>query len=513
MMTNRVAFKRPNILKSFQSRRGDASLLAPTLQTLGSVIVVNCQLLPNPTYLTREHLNELRDSRNWCHLKMWTVHCQNLVFIVFVFLPSIARGIPDYTGLPPGPYCASRYAGGSCCPGRQDDCSAPILTTLCYCDDFCDRSREEDCCPDYWYHCRGIEPNITLSPPEEIRRCFFQGREYNHGQTLKVNCNTCKCSSLGKRAEVLCEENRCLIDPELIEEINLQEQTLGWQASNYSEFWGRTLKDGVQLRLGTLNPSQSVYKMNPVRRIYDPDALPREFNARTHWPRDISDIHDQGWCGASWAISTADVASDRFAIMSKGAEGVKLSAQHLLSCNNRGQQGCKGGYLDRAWLFMRKFGLVDEECYPWTGRNDQCRLRKRSTLKIAGCRNPSNPQRTELYKVGPAYRLGNETDIMQEILTSGPVQATMRVYQDFFSYESGVYRHSRSAELHDSGYHSVRIIGWGEDASYRGPPLKYWLVANSWGRNWGENGLFRIQKGTNECEIESYVLAVWAKTI
>lgn len=53
--------------------------------------------------------------------------------------------------------------------------------------------------------------------------------------------------------------------------------------------------------------------------------------------------------------------------------------------------------------------------------------------------------------------------------------ATMRVYQDFFIYQSGIYRHSRSAELHDSGYHSVRIIGWGEEPSYRGPPLKYWV--------------------------------------
>lgn len=55
------------------------------------------------------------------------------------------------------------------------------------------------------------------------------------------------------------------------------------------------------------------------------------------------------------------------------------------------------------------------------------------------------------------------------------LSATMRVYQDFFIYQSGIYRHSRSAELHDSGYHSVRIIGWGEEPSYRGPPLKYWV--------------------------------------
>lgn len=49
-----------------------------------------------------------------------------------------------------------------------------------------------------------------------------------------------------------------MIEPELMEEVNLQGSTLGWQAGNYSEFWERTLKDGVQLRLGTLNPSQSV---------------------------------------------------------------------------------------------------------------------------------------------------------------------------------------------------------------------------------------------------------------
>lgn len=51
----------------------------------------------------------------------------------------------------------------------------------------------------------------------------------------------------------------------------------------------------------------------------------------------------------------------------------------------------------------------------------------------------------------------------------------MRVYQDFFVYKGGVYKHSRNAELHDSGYHSVRIIGWGEEPSYHGPPLKYWV--------------------------------------
>ncbi|XP_017893645.1 tubulointerstitial nephritis antigen-like isoform X2 [Ceratina calcarata] len=442
-----------------------------------------------------------------------------------LLLVAAANSMPDFSGLPPGPYCAGRYPPGECCPGRRDECSAPIVNTICYCDDFCDRFREEDCCPDFYSHCKGIEANVTLPPPPppaEIRSCYFQRKYYNASQTFKINCNICKCSTVGRTAEVLCEQNRCLQEPDLINEINSNSWSsslgpLGWRARNYSEFWGRTLKEGVQLRLGTLNPSRSVYKMNSVRRIYDPATLPREFDARTRWPREISGVEDQGWCGASWAISTARVASDRFAVMSMGAESVLLSAQHLLSCNNRGQQGCSGGYLDRAWMYLRRFGLVEENCYPWRGMDEQCKLRKRTNLKIAGCVPASaNPLRTELYKVGPAYRLGNETDIMQEILTSGPVQATMRVYQDFFSYESGVYKHSATAELYETGYHSVRIIGWGEDEQprfNRVSPLKYWLVVNSWGREWGEDGLFRIERGTNECEIESFVLGVWAKTV
>lgn len=51
--------------------------------------------------------------------------------------------------------------------------------------------------------------------------------------------------------------------------------------------------------------------MNPVKRYYDPAALPREFDSATRWPRYIGGIQDQGWCGSSWAISTAAVASDR----------------------------------------------------------------------------------------------------------------------------------------------------------------------------------------------------------
>ena len=84
---------------------------------------------------------------------------------------------------------------------------------------------------------------------------------------------------------------------------------------------------------------------------------------------------------------------------------------------------------------------------------------------------------------------------MREIQTNGPVVAGFAVYEDFLAYESGIYMHVNGTE---QGGHAVRIIGWGEESG-----VKYWLAANSWNECWGESGFFRIERGVDECGIES----------
>ncbi|VDM74705.1 unnamed protein product [Strongylus vulgaris] len=54
----------------------------------------------------------------------------------------------------------------------------------------------------------------------------------------------------------------------------------------------------------------------------------------------------------------------------------------------------------------------------------------------------------------------------------------------------------------EEGAHAIKIIGWGVE---KGTP--YWIVANSWNTDWGEDGYFRILRGRNECGIEQYVTA------
>lgn len=78
---------------------------------------------------------------------------------------------------------------------------------------------------------------------------------------------------------------------------------------------------------------------------------------------------------------------------------------------------------------------------------------------------------------------------------------SMTVYEDFEAYTSGVYQHLTGKSL---GGHSIKMLGWGVDESTGTP---YWLCMNSWNDSWGENGLFRILRGTDECGIESDVVA------
>jgi len=85
--------------------------------------------------------------------------------------------------------------------------------------------------------------------------------------------------------------------------------------------------------------------------------------------------------------------------------------------------------------------------------------------------------------------------MMHEIFNHGPIVTGFTVYEDFMTYKSGIYQHTTGKMM---GGHAVRIIGFGSENG-----VDYWLVANSWNNNWGEKGLFRFIRGTNNCDFEA----------
>ncbi|XP_033118686.1 uncharacterized peptidase C1-like protein F26E4.3 isoform X2 [Anneissia japonica] len=403
-----------------------------------------------------------------------------------------------------------------CCFGRDDSCLTPLGDHYCYCDEFCDRTESGDCCPDFSRECLGITPTgVPPGPVIDFDCVRADGAKFLAGASYMDNCNRCTCKEVqsGSGHAFECEMNACLIREKVINEVNANQQ-YGWTASNYTMFWGQTLGSGIRYRLGTMKPDETVMAMNKIQM--EEHVVPDTFDAREKWPGYLEQIMDQGNCGSSWAFSTAAVASDRLAIQSMGNMKVILSPQHLLSCNTRRQRGCDGGYTDRAWYFLRKKGIVTDECYPYKSGMDSGMTMKKGHCMLpppdhSPC--PNEYVHSDAYKSTPPYRIGQEeNEIKHEIFKNGPVQATFLVESDFFMYKSGVYRHTNvnaneSPQYRQSGWHSVRIIGWG--IGENGVP--YWLCANSWGTNWGENGYFRIVRGSNMCEIESFVVGAWGK--
>jgi cathepsin B len=223
-------------------------------------------------------------------------------------------------------------------------------------------------------------------------------------------------------------------------------------------------------------------------------ALPDNFLANEQWPGCVHEIRDQQSCGSCWAFAASEVLSDRFCIASQGEVNVVLSPQDMVSCD-KSDLGCNGGYLDNSWNYLVNTGIVEDSCYPYTSGNGQT-----GTCKLNGTKCTDGVTVAKKYKAASFRTYTSVNDIKNDIFTYGPVETGFLVYQDFLSYKSGIYKKTSNSLL---GGHAVKVIGWGVDAATK---TQYWVVANSWGTSWGEQGHFRIAIG-NCCNFESQMMA------
>lgn len=250
-----------------------------------------------------------------------------------------------------------------------------------------------------------------------------------------------------------------------------------------------------------------------------PTALPDNFDARTNWPNcpSIAEVRDQGSCGSCWAFGAVEAMTDRICIASKAQNNWHISAEDLVDCCSSCGFGCDGGYPESAWEYFVHTGLVtggnynsNQGCQPYsiascehhtTGSLPPCQGEQPTPKCVKKCEASYNSTFAADKKFGKsAYSISSdEQQIMTEIMTNGPVEGAFTVYADFLSYKSGVYQHTAGEEL---GGHAIKILGWGIENS-----TKYWLVANSWNADWGNMGFFKILRGSDECGIESGIVA------
>ena len=219
--------------------------------------------------------------------------------------------------------------------------------------------------------------------------------------------------------------------------------------------------------------------------------VPESYDWREAYPDCVQPVQSVGTnCSASYAFATLSAVEDRICMSNN--QTVKLSTQEVVDCDPN-SFGCDGGYVNKVLNWGRKKGFILDECMEYKGTKAECEV---DHLESNMCRVDSQFYRIQDYCI--SYQPEN---IMREIIKNGPVIGQITPFTDFLAYKDGLYHRTEEA-FKFNGQHIVKIVGWSKsmDGSTE------WIIENSWGPDWGENGYARIH-GKGELGIEQYAMA------
>ena len=244
----------------------------------------------------------------------------------------------------------------------------------------------------------------------------------------------------------------------------------------------------------------------PEARIHTPLVPVNDLPAQWVWNNidgvsmvtNVRNQHIPEYCGSCWAHAATSALSDRIKGARKAAwPDINLAPQVLISCEQT-DQGCHGGDPYTAFSWMADNEITDETCsiyraHGWDN-GQAC-----SAMNVCRNCNPGEacfvPDEYMVYGVDQFGEVKGEEPMMQEIYQRGPITCGIAVPQSLEDYTGGIYC-DESGDL--NLVHAISVIGYGEE---NGSP--YWVVRNSWGTHWGEDGFFRMCRGTNNIGIES----------
>jgi len=195
----------------------------------------------------------------------------------------------------------------------------------------------------------------------------------------------------------------------------------------------------------------------------------------------MTDVRYQGTCGSCWAFTSLAVYESCFKIMNDVE--LDLSEQHLINCavDSRGSDAgsCNGGWYGKVFDYLTKNSVVEEKYAPYKGRALNCSQTKKTGYRLIAWGYVENDA-----GIPPVSAM------KKAIAKHGPIAACVKVTPAFQAYVGGIFDERTRVRGERDINHGIVIVGWDDNK-------KAYLIKNSWGERWGENGYMWIEYGCN----------------
>ncbi|XP_055307315.1 cathepsin S-like, partial [Sitodiplosis mosellana] len=220
------------------------------------------------------------------------------------------------------------------------------------------------------------------------------------------------------------------------------------------------------------------------------EEVPASFDWRKRGA--VTKVGLQGNCSSCWAFTVTGALEAFYKI--KTGNLVRLSQQYLLDCSDYIEKSGKvedkcetGNHPGRGLKYVQKNGICKADSYPYTAKSGRC---------------DKSVERKKLHPINDIrIVVKNEEALKKALYLNGPLIAGINASERSFElYKEGVYY---DKECGNGDLHSVLIVGYGHDGKYG----DYWILKNSWGTGWGEDGFMKLARNrNNHCGIADDVL-------